>query len=142
MDDNEFKVVQKRNIRPNRKEVLDKVASGDMNPEEAEKLLKNRPPLFVVTRTGAIALYNLQHYPIILYADQWEKLSSLIERGILKNFIEKNKNIVKRRYVPQYQSEGGENLNNVSSQNRTNWNDRKFNNMQSQNNAQSHNNTE
>ena len=54
-------------------------------------------PRFVVTRNGAIALYNLQRDPIILYADQWERLSSLIRRDILDNYIAKNTNIIKRR---------------------------------------------
>ena len=54
-------------------------------------------PRFVVTRNGAIALYNLSRDPIILYADQWEKLSSLIRRDILDNYMAKNTHIIKRR---------------------------------------------
>ena len=54
-------------------------------------------PRFVVTRNGAIALYNLGRDPIILYADQWEKLSSLIRRDILDNYMAKNTHIIKRR---------------------------------------------
>ena len=87
-----------RQERPNRKDVLDKVAAGDLNPDEAEKMLRTRkPPRFVVTRTGAVALYNLQRNPIVLYADQWERLSNLIRRDILDKYMERNKNVVKRR---------------------------------------------
>lgn len=85
-----------------RKDVLNKVASGDIKPEEADRLLNDKkPPRFVVTRKGSIALYNLGKEPIILYADQWEKLSSMMERNILKNYMERNTNIIKRRvYLP------------------------------------------
>lgn len=107
----EFQEVRSRkpqNFRPNRQDVLNKVAAGDINPDEAEKLLRKRlPPRFVVTRTGAIALYNLQRHPIVLYPDQWDKLSSLIRRDILDNYMKKNENIIKRRYPtqnPTYQS--------------------------------------
>ena len=54
-------------------------------------------PRFVVTRNGAVALYNLGHVPIVLYADQWEKLESLIRRDILDNYMSKNTDIIKRR---------------------------------------------
>ncbi len=91
--------------RPNRQDVLAKVAAGDIKPEDADRMLRSKlPPRFVVTRTGAIALYNLQKNPIVLYADQWDKLSSLIKRGILDNYMEKNTNIIKRRYQPNHSS--------------------------------------
>ena len=100
---NEFKFhrVEYKRKTLNRKDVLDSVASGDIKPDEAEKMLRTRqPPRFVVTRTGAIALYNLQRNPIVLYADQWDKLSNLIKRGILDNYVSKNSNIIKRKYNP------------------------------------------
>lgn len=104
-----FQVVSNKTngrYRPNRKEVLTKVANGDLKPEDADKMLRNRrPPRFVVTRTGAVALYNLQRNPIILYADQWDRLQSLIKRGILDTFMERNKSIVKRRYRKREEGE-------------------------------------
>lgn len=101
---------------PNRQEVLNSVASGDMKPEEAERLLRRRlPPRFVVTRTGAIALYNLQRHPIVLYPDQWEKLSSLIRRDILDNYMAKNANIIKRRYPSQNNQRYNQSPNQQSS---------------------------
>ena len=100
--------------RQNRQEVLQKVAQGNLQPDEAERMLRKRlPPRFVVTRNGAIALYNLKRDPIVLYADQWEKLSSLIERGILKTYMSRNENIIKRRPRPvrtQTQEEQGGNV--------------------------------
>ena len=95
--------------RPNRQDVLNRVASGDIGPDEAERLLRKRlPPRFVVTRTGAIALYNLQRNPIVLYPDQWDKLSSLIRRDILDNYMSKNENIIRRRYPSQNRNNGQE----------------------------------
>ncbi len=105
-NDEGFTEVRHRRPRTNRKEVLDKVANGDIKPEDAERMLRTRlPPRFVVTRTGAIALYNLQRNPIVLYADQWDKLSSLIRRDILDNYMAKNTSIIKRRYHPNQQNQ-------------------------------------
>ncbi len=105
-----------RNPRPNRKDVLDKVATGDIKPEDADKMLRTRlPPRFVVTRTGSIALYNLQRNPIVLYADQWDKLSSLLKRDILDNYMAKNTSIIKRRYQHP-RNENVENVENVEDQ--------------------------
>ncbi len=96
---------RQRHQRPNRQDVLAGVASGTIRPEDAERMLRTRlPPRFVVTRTGAIALYNLQRNPIVLYADQWDKLSSLVKRGILDTYMEKNTSIIKRRYQPPQRS--------------------------------------
>jgi len=98
-----FQVVVNKNRgekkqRPDRREVLSQVASGNLKPEDADKMLRDhRPPRFVV-RNGAITLYNLgNRAPITLYADQWEKLSSMIERGILRTYMERNKHLLKRR---------------------------------------------
>lgn len=102
----EFQEVSYKKRPINRSEVLNSVASGDLKPDEAEKILRHRqPPRFVVTRTGAIALYNLQRNPIVLYPDQWDKLQSLIKRGILDNYMNKNSNIIKRKYKPNYNNE-------------------------------------
>ena len=116
----DFKEVRaKRQQRPNRQDVLNSVASGDMKPDEAEKLLRRRlPPRFVVTRTGAIALYNLQRHPIVLYPDQWDKLSSLIRRDILDNYMDKNANIIKRRYPTQNNSRYEQSSEEKSSEDR------------------------
>lgn len=89
--------------RHNRQDVLQKVAKGDLQPDEAERMLRTRlSPRFVATRNGAVALYNLKREPIVLYADQWEKLSSLIERGILRTYMERNESIIKRRPRPTH----------------------------------------
>ena len=69
-------------------------------------------PRFVVTRTGMIALYNLGPNPILLYADQWEKLESLVRKDILDKFIARNENILKRRQPNHHRTnESDESLN-------------------------------
>ena len=68
-----------------------------MNQTNEQQQLR-RSPRFVVTQNGSIALYNLHPKPIVLYAEQWEKLESLIRRDILDKYIERNENIIKRRY--------------------------------------------
>ncbi len=98
-DDGFTEVKSRRNqLRPNRKEVLNQVASGDIRPEDAEKMLGfNRSPRFVITRSGSIALYNLQRYPIVLYVDQWQKVEHLMKSDIFSKFAEKNRNYLKTK---------------------------------------------
>jgi len=66
--------------------------------DEADKLERIRhQPRFVVTRDGRIALFNIYRYPIILYADQWEKIESLMCRDIYSRFVARNNNIINRK---------------------------------------------
>lgn len=94
----EFTNVKSNRVSSNPKELFKKVANGELQPNEAEKMLNvRRPPRFVVTKSGAIALFNLQRNPIVLYPDQWDRLQSLVKRGILDTFMERNKDSIKRR---------------------------------------------
>ncbi len=96
-NNNNFRPNQKP--RMNRRDVLEKVSSGEMTAEEANKLLGvRRPPRFVVTNDGTIALYNLQRYPIVLYADQWERIEYLMKRDIFANFVDRNSERIHRRF--------------------------------------------
>ena len=52
-------------------------------------------PRFVVMKNGSIALFNLGHNPIILYHDQWMKLSNLIRKDVLDKYIARNQDRVK-----------------------------------------------
>lgn len=114
------KVVRKR-YRPNRRDFSDKNKSYDKSNNFEQNRFRKNMPRFVVTRTGAIALYNIQRTPIVLYADQWEKLSGLIEKGILKTFLERNEEIIKRR--PKYPM--------TSEEMNDKWNAMKFDNQHS-----------
>ena len=56
---------------------------------------KNKNRLRVkVSQKGAVSVYGLQaRFPVTLYAAQWEKLLlELVDTGVLRAFIEENKN--------------------------------------------------
>lgn len=98
-DNNGFQVVShRRNHRQREKELLDKVASGDIKPDEAQKIMYRRKlPRFVVTRNGKIALFNIQKTPIVLYADQWEKIENLMKKDVFSKFLDRSKDIIKTK---------------------------------------------
>ena len=55
---------------------------------------KNKNRLRVkVSQKGAVSIYGLQaRFPVTLYAAQWEKLLlELVDTGVLRAFIEENK---------------------------------------------------
>jgi hypothetical protein len=60
-----------------REELLKKVASGEVKPEEALALFGATPnPKAIscrVSRKGAISVYGLQQMPVTLYVEQWER---------------------------------------------------------------------
>ncbi len=61
-------------------EILEKLASGELDVAEATKLLekieeKSRQGLYCkVSQKGGVSVYGLQRMPVTLYAGQWEKL--------------------------------------------------------------------
>lgn len=62
-----------------RKEILAKVAAGELTPEEADSLLRTLPESpgvlsCKVSPKGAVSVYGLQRMPVTLYADQWHRL--------------------------------------------------------------------
>ena len=63
-----------------RKEILSKLANGELTPDEADKLLKEqeekkRGSLYCkVSQKGAISVYGLQRMPVTLYTEQWQRL--------------------------------------------------------------------
>lgn len=63
-----------------REEILQKVASGELKVEDANKLLAElespkRGVLYCkVSPKGAISVYGLQRMPVTLYVEQWERL--------------------------------------------------------------------
>ena len=99
VSDDGFQLVRRNRGRPNRRDILQQVASGDVKPEDADKLLRARqPPRFVVKGNGSIALYNLHRYPIILYVDQWEKIERLMKLDIFSKFVDRNSDKIARRF--------------------------------------------
>lgn len=63
-----------------RKEILSKLAGGELTPDEADKLInaqeeKKRGSLYCkVSQKGAISVYGLQRMPVTLYTEQWQRL--------------------------------------------------------------------
>lgn len=75
-----------------------------MNTSQSVNTNTNRPasnsnqrklPRFVIMKNGSIALFNLGHNPIILYHDQWMKLSNIIRKDVLDKYVARNKDRVK-----------------------------------------------
>jgi hypothetical protein len=63
-----------------RKEILSKLAAGQISEEQADQMLgqlESRPrgTLYCkVSPKGAISVYGLQRMPVTLYVEQWERL--------------------------------------------------------------------
>lgn len=63
------------------------------------QLKENQPirPYCKVTSSGALALYGITKQPIVLYADQWNKLSKIVKSDYLSNYMKHNENRLKYR---------------------------------------------
>ncbi|GAB4137953.1 hypothetical protein [Thermopirellula anaerolimosa] len=77
-----------------RKEILAKVAAGELTPEEADSLLKSMPESqgvlsCKVSPKGAVSVYGLQRMPVTLYADQWHRLLEFAPK--IRDFIEQHR---------------------------------------------------
>lgn len=60
--------------------------------------LKDQKPLrpyCKVTSSGALALYGISKTPIVLYADQWNKLLKLTKTNYVENYIKYNESRLK-----------------------------------------------
>ena len=77
-------------------DILAKVASGDIKPDEASKLIAamgNGTPrtiTYKVSTKGAVSVYGMGRFPVTLYAEQWERLDSDDERKRRAQFIKDN----------------------------------------------------
>ena len=83
-----------------KEEILQKVASGEITPEQAGKLLISEPPargtLYCkVSEKGAISVYGLQRMPVTLYVEQWGRLLEFADT--LKQFMKDNDDKLKRK---------------------------------------------
>ena len=54
------------------------------------KELKPTRPYCKVTGSGALALYGVSKQPIVLYADQWNKLLKVTKSDYIDNYIKYN----------------------------------------------------
>jgi len=96
------------NKRSSYKMILEDYRNGKLSLNDAEKMLNikkknnnnyNNEPHFRVTKNGMIALYNIIHKPLVLYANQWEKLAQFLDcnkDSSLYQFIEENDGRIKK----------------------------------------------
>ena len=106
-----------------RKQVVSayKELSGILNALKSEEISLNdamnkiqlkeiRPtrPYCKVTGSGALALYGISKQPIVMYADQWNKLSKVVKSDYINNYIQYNENRLKfkrpTQSSPRFQS--------------------------------------
>lgn len=68
-----------------RKEILEKLASGELTADQADELLakeeeaKQKGLYCKVSQKGAISVYGLQRMPVTLYVEQWERLLDIAD---------------------------------------------------------------
>jgi hypothetical protein len=88
-----------------KEEILAKVASGELKPDEAAKLfdqLEEKKPRGVlyckVSQKGAISVYGLQRMPVTLYVEQWERLLNFTDE--IRKFIAEHDSEFSRKEKP------------------------------------------
>ena len=84
-----------------REEILEKLAAGELSPDEASKLLDEaeqarRGSLYCkVSQKGAVSVYKLQRMPVTLYMEQWERLLDFGDD--IRQFIKEHESELKRK---------------------------------------------
>jgi hypothetical protein len=97
----------------------DEITLNDAMNQIQLKDTKPTRPYCKVTSGGALALYGVTKQPIVLYADQWNKLSKVIRSDYLQNYMKYNETRLK--YKPRKNNtksyddipDGFENMDNV-----------------------------
>jgi hypothetical protein len=84
-----------------KEEILAKLAAGDLQVDQASKLLAEldttkRSTLYCkVSQKGAASLYGLQRMPVTLYVEQWERLLGFADE--LRAFLTEHDSELKRK---------------------------------------------
>jgi hypothetical protein len=83
-----------------KEEILAKLAAGEIQVEEASKLLAQTEPkrgaLYCkVSEKGAISVYGLQRMPVTLYVEQWTRLLDFSDE--IRSFMKENDSQLKRK---------------------------------------------
>ena len=84
-----------------RKEILEKLASGELTADQADELLAKeeeakRTGLYCkVSQKGAMSVYGLQRMPVTLYVEQWERLLDFADE--VRQFAKENNSELKRK---------------------------------------------
>lgn len=85
----------------NKDEILKKLAAGELQVDEASKLLAQleqpkRGTLYCkVSEKGAVSVYGLQRMPVTLYKEQWERLLDFGDQ--VREFIRENDSRLKKK---------------------------------------------
>lgn len=72
------------------------------------KDVKPSRPYCKVTGNGALALYGISQQPIVLYADQWNKLLKISKGNYIENYIKYNEQRLKFKKPFKKQGESEE----------------------------------
>ena len=86
-------------------DILAKVASGEIKPDEAATLISaingngkgNVSITYKVSAKGALSVYGMGRFPVTLYAAQWERLDTDEERKRRAQFIKDNAKTLVRK---------------------------------------------
>lgn len=76
----------------------DEITINDaMNKIQLKDNIQLRPsrPYCKITSSGALALYGITKQPIVLYAEQWNKLLKITKSNYIDNYIKYNENRLK-----------------------------------------------
>ena len=103
-----------------RKQVVSayKELSGILNALKSEEITLNdamnkiqlketRPsrPYCKVTGSGALALYGISKQPIVMYADQWNKLCKVVKSDYIDNYVRYNESRLKFKRNVQHSNQ-------------------------------------
>lgn len=78
------------------------------------KDVKPSRPYCKVTGSGALALYGISQQPIVLYAEQWNKLLKITKSNYIDNYIKYNEQRLK--FKKQYKNKNADNVENNESE--------------------------
>ena len=83
-----------------KEEILAKLAAGELQVDEASKLLaeldQKRGKLYCkVSEKGALSVYGLQRMPVTLYVEQWQRLLDFSDE--IRQFLKDNESAFKRK---------------------------------------------
>ena len=78
----------------------DKISVNDAMNKLQLKDTKPPRPYCKATASGALALYGISLQPIVLYADQWNKLIKIVKSDYVDNYIKYNESRLKfKKYI-------------------------------------------
>ena len=97
--------------------ILNAIKSEEITINDAMnkiQLKESQPtrPYCKVTSGGSLALYGISKQPIVLYADQWNKLLKVTKSNYIENYIKYNESRLKFKPKRILKNYGNKNNNN------------------------------